>query len=73
MILLEIQFDQFGGLYLFAAIVIILVIFLYSMMRRYKRCPSDRILVFTVKQEADNLQNVFMVVLCFYLADYSRL
>src|SRR5690554_1310178 len=45
MILLEIQFDQFGGLYLFAAIVIILVIFLYSMMRRYKRCPSDRILV----------------------------
>ena len=45
MILLEIQFDQFDGLYLFAAIVIILVIFLYSMMRRYKRCPSDKVMV----------------------------
>ncbi len=33
------------GVYLIGAVVIILVLFLFSMFRRYKRCPSDRILV----------------------------
>lgn len=33
------------GLYLTAAIIIIPVVFLFAMIRRYKRCPSDRILV----------------------------
>ena len=31
--------------YLVAAIVLILIVFLFSMFRRYKRCPSDKILV----------------------------
>lgn len=32
-------------IYLIAAAVLILVVFMYSLFRRYKRCPSDRILV----------------------------
>ena len=35
----------FNGVYLTTAVVVILFIFVFSMMRRYKRCPSDRILV----------------------------
>jgi flotillin len=35
----------FNGVLLIAAIVLIFIIFLFSMMRRYKRCPSDRVLV----------------------------
>lgn len=31
--------------YLVAAVVLIIVVFIYSMFRRYKRCPSDQILV----------------------------
>jgi len=34
-----------GGIYLIVAIVLIFVVFIFSMMRRYKRCPSDKILV----------------------------
>ncbi len=34
-----------SGIYLVAAVVLILVVFLFSMFRRYKRCPSDQILV----------------------------
>jgi len=37
--------QAFSGIYLIVAIVFILFIFLFSMMRRYKRCPSDKILV----------------------------
>ncbi|MFK5957279.1 MAG: SPFH domain-containing protein [Lutibacter sp.] len=33
------------GVYLVGAIIFILVVFFFSMIRRYKRCPSDRILV----------------------------
>ncbi|MFT4661078.1 MAG: flotillin [Patiriisocius sp.] len=33
------------GVYLVAAVVLILVVFMFSMFRRYKRCPSDQILV----------------------------
>jgi flotillin len=33
------------GVYLVAAIVLIFVVFLFSMFRRYKRCPSDQVLV----------------------------
>jgi len=33
------------GIYLIGAIVLILVVFIFSMFRRYKRCPSDKILV----------------------------
>jgi flotillin len=33
------------AVYLVAAIVLIFVVFLFSMLRRYKRCPSDKILV----------------------------
>lgn len=37
--------DAPSGVFLVAAVVLILVVFLFSMFRRYKRCPSDRILV----------------------------
>ncbi len=43
--LIILQVDAFSSIYLIAAVIIILFIFLFSMMRRYKRCPSDRILV----------------------------
>ena len=33
------------GIYLIGAVVFIVVDFFFSMIRRYKRCPSDRILV----------------------------
>ncbi len=33
------------GVYLVGAVIFILVVFFFSMIRRYKRCPSDRILV----------------------------
>ena len=33
------------GVFLTAAIIIIPIVFLFAMVRRYKRCPSDRILV----------------------------
>jgi len=33
------------GVYLVAAVILIFVVFLFSMFRRYKRCPSDKILV----------------------------
>lgn len=33
------------GVSLVGAIILIFVVFLFSMMRRYKRCPSDKILV----------------------------
>ena len=33
------------GVYLVGAVVLIFVVFLFSMFRRYKRCPSDKILV----------------------------
>lgn len=38
---------QFGAtsVYLIGAILLIFVVFLFSMFRRYKRCPSDQILV----------------------------
>ena len=45
MILFILPLQVFSGIYLTAAVVLILFIFLFSMMRRYKRCPSDRILV----------------------------
>lgn len=34
-----------NGIYLVLAVVLIFVVFLFSMFRRYKRCPSDKILV----------------------------
>ena len=34
-----------AGIYLVIGIVLIFVVFLFSMFRRYKRCPSDKILV----------------------------
>jgi len=37
--------SELSGIYLTAAIIIIPVVFLFAMIRRYKRCPSDRILV----------------------------
>ena len=43
LILLPLQISS--GVYLLAAAVFILFIFFISMMRRYKRCPSDKILV----------------------------
>ena len=33
------------GVYLVGAVVLIFVVFIFSMFRRYKRCPSDKILV----------------------------
>jgi len=43
--LLLLPLQVYSGIYLTAAVVLILFIFLFSMMRRYKRCPSDKILV----------------------------
>lgn len=43
-ILLPLQSDV-TGIYLIGAVVFIVVVFFFSMIRRYKRCPSDRILV----------------------------
>ncbi len=43
LLLLPIQISS--GIYLVAAVIFILFIFFISMMRRYKRCPSDKILV----------------------------
>ncbi len=34
-----------SGVMLVAAVVLIIVVFIFSMFRRYKRCPSDKILV----------------------------
>ena len=44
---ISVAFFQSGvnGIYLVAAVVLIFVVFLFSMFRRYKRCPSDKILV----------------------------
>ena len=42
--LLAVQ-PEVTGVYLIGAIVLIFVVFIYSMFRRYKRCPSDKILV----------------------------
>lgn len=39
--------------YLIGAIVLIIVVFIYSMLRRYKRCPSDQILVVYGKTGGD--------------------
>lgn len=33
------------GVYLTGAVIFIIVVFIFSMFRRYKRCPSDKILV----------------------------
>jgi len=33
------------GVYLIGAVIFIIVVFFFAMIRRYKRCPSDRILV----------------------------
>lgn len=33
------------GIYLVAAVILIFVVFMFSMFRRYKRCPSDKVLV----------------------------
>jgi len=43
--LLLLPLQILSGIYLTAAVILILFIFLFSMMRRYKRCPSDKILV----------------------------
>ncbi|KAA3642436.1 MAG: flotillin family protein [Bacteroidetes bacterium] len=40
--------------YLVGAFVLIIVVFLYSMFRRYKRCPSDQILVVYGKTGGDS-------------------
>lgn len=34
-----------SGIYLVGAVVLIFVVFIFSMFRRYKRCPSDQVLV----------------------------
>ena len=34
-----------SGFYLVVSVILIFVVFLFSMFRRYKRCPSDKILV----------------------------
>lgn len=43
--LIFMQASPLGGIYLVAAVVLIFVVFIFSMFRRYKRCPSDKILV----------------------------
>ena len=46
-ILLPLQISSTGatGVYLIVAILLIFFVFIFSMLRRYKRCPSDKILV----------------------------
>ncbi len=42
---LLLRLPEASGIFLVATVVIILFVFLFSMFRRYKRCPSDKILV----------------------------
>ncbi len=42
-----------SGVYLVAAVVLIFVVFIFSMFRRYKRCPSDQVLVVYGKTRGD--------------------
>ena len=56
----------FNGVYLTTAVVVILFIFVFSMMRRYKRCPSDRILLVYGKTGGGQSANVFMEELPLY-------
>lgn len=44
-LMLPLQSSSLTGVSLVGAIILIFVVFLFSMMRRYKRCPSDKILV----------------------------
>ncbi len=44
-LMLPLQSSALTGVSLVGAIILIFVVFLFSMMRRYKRCPSDKILV----------------------------
>ena len=43
-----------NGVYLVAAVILIFVAFIFSMFRRYKRCPSDKILVVYGKTGGEN-------------------
>lgn len=60
------------GVYLTAAIIIIPIVFLFAMIRRYKRCPSDRILVVYGKTGGGQSAKCAWWC-CIYLANYSRL
>lgn len=42
-----------SGIYLVGAVVLIFVVFIFSMFRRYKRCPSDQVLVVYGKTSGD--------------------
>lgn len=42
-----------SGIYLVGAIALIFVVFIFSMFRRYKRCPSDQVLVVYGKTRGD--------------------
>ena len=44
-ILLAAPSSGLAGVYLVIVIILILFVFIYSMLKRYKRCPSDKILV----------------------------
>ena len=50
--LLAVQPDS-TGIFIVGAVVLIIVVFLFSMFRRYKRCPSDKILVVYGKTGGD--------------------
>jgi flotillin len=45
LLFITLQSSSAFGVYLSAAIIIIPIVFVFAMIRRYKRCPSDRILV----------------------------
>ncbi|PID68934.1 MAG: flotillin [Flavobacteriia bacterium] len=45
MLLIPLQSPIAFGVYTIIAVVFILFVFIFSMLRRYKRCPSDQILV----------------------------
>ena len=58
----SINLEGIGGPMLLIFVVLFIVLTLIILIKRYKRCPSDRILVVYGKVEADNLPNVSMVV-----------
>ncbi|MGB0423509.1 MAG: flotillin family protein, partial [Flavobacteriales bacterium] len=42
---LAVQTGGLTGVFLVGAVILIFVVFLFSILKRYKRCPSDKILV----------------------------
>ena len=61
MTILPLQVETFGWLLTVGFTILIFFVLVVTFIRRYKRCPSDRILVVYGKVGDGNLPNVFTV------------